>query len=197
MFTFLINSILKDARKIVLDFSEIKKGEKLLDIGCGNGDQLFYFLKKDIECFGIDINKKAIKLADKKRKKHKFHNIFFQVAEASFLPFEDDFFDCCIISLLLHENKREKIDKIVFEAKRVTKKTGCLIFIDFTSPLPGNFISFLIQKIEFFVGRENYKNFKDYLREGGIESVIRRNDLREAERKKIKKGNITIIKAGK
>jgi ubiquinone/menaquinone biosynthesis C-methylase UbiE len=194
---FILNTILKDVRINTLKISGITKTEKILDICCGDGDQLFYFAQEGINCVGIDINEKAIKSAEKKRKKYKFHNIFFQVADAEKLPFENDLFDCVLISLGLHENNKEKIDKIVSEAKRVTKQDGCLIFVDFTSPLPKNFVSFLIKTIEYFVGKENLENFNNYLKRGGLNSILRRNNLRQGKRIVLKSGNITIIKAGK
>jgi ubiquinone/menaquinone biosynthesis C-methylase UbiE len=41
---------LKDVREFVVNFSEIRSGEKVLDVGCGTGDQAIYFAKKRSSC---------------------------------------------------------------------------------------------------------------------------------------------------
>ena len=45
-----------------------KKG-KILDIGCGNGRDSFFFNKKGYDVTGIDISQKAIQKNSKKKKK--------------------------------------------------------------------------------------------------------------------------------
>ncbi len=197
LFMSLLDLILKDIRKKVFEISHLKQGGKVLDICCGSGNQLFYFAKGGIKCFGIDKNEKAIQSAEKRRKKNNFHNVFFQVSDATKVPFGNSFFDCAIISLGLHENNTKTIDKIIFEAKRVLKNEGCLILVDFTSPLPRNFNSFIIKKIEWLVGKENFKNFNNYLKNGGLKSILENHSLREGQKLTFKGKAITLIKAGK
>lgn len=37
-------------------FTKIKKTDKLLDLGCGNGRDTYYFLSNDVDACGIDLN---------------------------------------------------------------------------------------------------------------------------------------------
>ena len=37
-------------------FTRIKKTDKLLDLGCGNGRDTYYFLSNGIDAYGIDLN---------------------------------------------------------------------------------------------------------------------------------------------
>jgi ubiquinone/menaquinone biosynthesis C-methylase UbiE len=67
--------------------------------------------------------------------------------------------------LFLHEIRKEKRDKVISEMKRTVKKNGILIFVDFNYPMPESFISFLIRTLEFLGGKNNFENFKSYLRE--------------------------------
>ena len=45
-----------------------KKNSCLLDVGCGNGRDTFFFIKNGIKCKGIDISKTAIKNNSKRLK---------------------------------------------------------------------------------------------------------------------------------
>ncbi|MFQ5405841.1 MAG: methyltransferase domain-containing protein [Candidatus Micrarchaeia archaeon] len=92
---------------------------KLLDLGCGSGSKTHLLLKKG-EVFGIDISENAIKTA----KKH-FADAHFQVADASKLPFEDNFFDeVHAYDVLEHV---EDLNKVLSEINRVIKKDGQLV----------------------------------------------------------------------
>lgn len=55
-----------------LVLKNIKKKPLLLDIGCGNGRDTFFFIKNNFKCIAVDISKKAICENNKKLK-----NIFF------------------------------------------------------------------------------------------------------------------------
>jgi len=94
------------------------------------------------------------------------------------LPFLDPVFDVALISLVLHEIENEKRNKIISEMKRVVKKDGRLIFIDFNVPLLKTISAFFVKIIERFAGKEHYLNFQSYLKEGGLPSLLERNNLK-------------------
>jgi ubiquinone/menaquinone biosynthesis C-methylase UbiE len=168
---------LKDVREFVLNFSEIKPRERVLDIGCGTGDQAIYFAKKGAVVTGIDINQEMISCALKKKEKEGL-NVYFQGGDARNLPFLDPVFDVAVISLVLHEIESKDRDKVISEMKRVVKKGGRLVFVDFNCPLSKSMTSFLVRMIEFFAGRNHYRKFKTYQKEGGILKILERNKLR-------------------
>jgi len=186
----LIDPFLKDVREFVLNFSEIKPGEKVLDIGCGTGDQAVYFAKKEAIVAGIDINPKMIGRALMRKKKEGLE-VYFQGGDATNLPFLEPVFDVAVISLVLHEIENKDRDKVISEMKRVVKKCGRLIFIDFNCPLPKSMASFFVNLIEFFVGKKHWQNFKSYLKEGGILKILERNKLK-AERVEYLKGGLLV-----
>jgi demethylmenaquinone methyltransferase/2-methoxy-6-polyprenyl-1,4-benzoquinol methylase len=171
----LIDPFLKDVREFVVNFSEIRSGEKVLDVGCGTGDQAIYFAKKGAVVTGIDIDQEMISCALKKKRGF---NIHFQGGDATNLPFLDPVFDVAVISLVLHEIENKDRDKVISEMKRVVKKGGRLIFVDFNCPLPNSMISFYVKLVEFFAGKNHWQNFKSYLKEGGILKILEKNKLR-------------------
>jgi len=60
LFSELLNLILREYRKEIFQVISPKEGDKILDIGCGDGNQLFYIKKKlkRVFLFGIDLKKK-------------------------------------------------------------------------------------------------------------------------------------------
>jgi ubiquinone/menaquinone biosynthesis C-methylase UbiE len=186
----LIDPFLKDVREFVVNFSEIKPGEKVLDIGCGTGDQSIYFAKKEAIVAGIDINPKMIGRALMRKKKEGLE-VYFQGGDATNLPFLEPVFDVAVISLVLHEIESKERNKVISEMKRVVKKGGRLIFIDFNYPLQKSMASFFVNLIDFFVGKKHWQNFKSYLKEGGILKILERNKLRP-EKVEYLKGRLLV-----
>jgi len=198
-YSTLIDPLLHDVRIYTSRFSGMKNGDKVLDICCGTGDQAFHYAKMGIEATGVDLNPEMIKVAERRKEKCSFNNISFQLADAKELPFEDASFDYASISFGLHETGRDSREKIISEMRRVVRKEGFLIFIDFRVPLPKNIYSYIVRAIEYFAGRDHYKYFKDYLLQGGLPILLRKNKLKEGKRgyiqESILKDIVTIIKA--
>ena len=100
-------------------------GEKVLDLGCGNGRYFGYFKKKDVNYFGTDNSEKLIEIA-----KSRYPGIDFQVTDGLGLPFSDNFFDKIFsIAVLHHIPSKELRIQFLREAKRVLKPGGSLILI--------------------------------------------------------------------
>jgi hypothetical protein len=79
--------------------------------------------------------------------------------------------------------------------KRVVKKQGVLMFIDFQVPLPKNSIAYLIKTVEFIAGRDNHRCFRDYLAQGGLKQILNENELVLQKEALLKSGNLQVIKA--
>lgn len=94
--------------EVIEFFKEIKKNEKILDLGCGSGRNL---VKNKGIIYALDFSDKMLKYAEEKAKKDKIKTEFF-VSAADKLPFEDNFFDSAICIAVLHcvdsERKREE-----------------------------------------------------------------------------------------
>ena len=100
-----------------------KEGEKILDLGCGNGRLLELFKDKNIEYVGIDNSEKLIAIAKKLHPDAKF-----QVADALGLPFPSGYFDKIYsIAVLHHIPSKELRLQFLKEAERVLKPGGFLI----------------------------------------------------------------------
>lgn len=190
----IIDPVLKEVRTCVAGHSGVKEGDRVLDVCCGTGDQVFHYEQMGAVATGVDQNPNMIEVAERNRKRRGFKHSTFRIAGATELPFPDDYFDCASLSLGLHEMEREERNRAISEMKRVVKKEGVLLFIDFRVPMPNNLIAFVIRAVEFIAGRENYKRFKDYLTQGGLKGILKENQLIPQEEALALSGNIQILK---
>ena len=194
-YSTVIDLILQDLRIFISEFSGIKAGDTILDVCCGTGEQVFYYVKKGAIATGIDLDPNMLRLAERNKKKSGIKDASFQIADASNLPFQDNIFDFASISLALHPIKQTSRDRVISEMKRVVKKKGTLIFADFQVPLPQNVFRYLAKIIEFIAGGEHYRNFKDFIRQGGLNELLMRNQLQIEKMGCLKAGLIAIIES--
>ena len=193
-YSTLVDPLFKDVRICVVELSGVKAGDRVLDVGCGTGDQVFHYEQKGAIATGVDQNPNMIELAERNRKRRGFNHGTFRLASATELPFPDGYFDCASISLALHEMERDERNRAVSEMKRVVKKKGTLIFIDFQVPLPKNSIGYLIKAMEFIAGRDNQRCFRDYLAQGGLNGLLKEHQLTRQKEALLKSGNLQVIK---
>lgn len=103
-----------------------KKGEKMLDVGCGQGVLSRELAKLGVQVVGIDSSKKLIDIA-KKRSGERF-NIHYRVADAGKLEgIHDGTFDA-VVSVLAIQNM-EDLDSVSRECARVLKSSGRLVWV--------------------------------------------------------------------
>ena len=189
----IIDPIFKDVRVCVVELAGIKAGDRVLDVCCGTGDQAFHYEQKGAIATGIDQNPDMIELAERNRQRQGF-KATLRVANAAELPFPDGYFDCASISLALHEMERDQRNKVLSEMKRVVKKKGTLVFVDFQVPLPRNTTGYIIRTVEFIAGRDNHTCFRDYLAQGGLRQILKQNQLTGQEKAILLSGNLQATK---
>lgn len=93
---------------------------KVLDVGCGRGDQLKIFEKLNFDTYGIDLEKSNY--LDLKN----FKQVDF--AKEKF-PFEDNFFDIVFTKSVIEHLYLEGIENFMLEIKRILKPDGFFIIL--------------------------------------------------------------------
>jgi tRNA (uracil-5-)-methyltransferase TRM9 len=98
-------------------------GDKILDLGCGNGRYYLFVKDRGVDYFGIDSSERLIQIAKENYPKGKF-----QVGNALNLPFPNNFFDKVYsIAVLHHIPSKELRFKALNDIKQVLKPGGLLI----------------------------------------------------------------------
>jgi ubiquinone/menaquinone biosynthesis C-methylase UbiE len=105
----------------LLKICTVVDGDKVLDVGCGNGSLIHEIsCKAKIHAYGIDLSPNMIKECQ-----NKYKDILFRVSSGEKLDFDDNTFDTLTICCVLHH--LHKADNFVKEAKRVLKQKGFLV----------------------------------------------------------------------
>ena len=118
----------------IIEKAEIQSGWKVLDVGSGTGYLTIPAAQKVaphgcVECIDEVLELQNV-IRTKAQKLNLENNINLQLADASELPFPDNYFDAVISSYLLHEIP-ESSPKLLAEAYRVLKKGGKFVVADF------------------------------------------------------------------
>ncbi|MFA6215583.1 MAG: class I SAM-dependent methyltransferase [Patescibacteria group bacterium] len=112
---------LKDFKKYV------QPGDKVLDLGCGNGKLRLLFKDLSLDYFGVDSSSELLSVAEK-RLDFKLNSQKFIQADVFKLPFSDNYFDVVfLVAVLHHLPGRELRLKTLAEIKRVLKPGGILV----------------------------------------------------------------------
>ncbi|MBI5732330.1 MAG: class I SAM-dependent methyltransferase [Candidatus Magasanikbacteria bacterium] len=104
--------------------SGIKKGSKILDIGCGNGVLYDFLSRKSIKYVGLDSSGKLLSIAEKRIKKIG-GSYKLVLGNITSLPFKDKKFDWVLALAVLHHIPSSALQKkAVEEMHRVLKPQG-------------------------------------------------------------------------
>jgi len=184
--TFIANPAIRTLLKNV-------KGKRLLDIGCGFGEDLKYFSNKGAKVVGVELNKKLIKIA---KQDPELEKVVILQGSIYHLNLKEKF-DICLANLVLDQvqNLREAFSNV----NRALKKNGEFIFSvahplncatrnyskelsDYFTPRKSFFYPKSIGKVPFY-----YRNFDEYSKiidDSGflIKRILEPKPLKEAKK---------------
>jgi len=118
-------------RDKVVEFTNARKGSKILDVCAGTGKQTFAFAKRGHEVVGIDLSEAMLRVA---RQKNEYENARFAAADATKVPIEDNHFDVSCVSFALHDMPLTIRAKVLKEMVRVTRSRGKVLIVDYGLP---------------------------------------------------------------
>lgn len=139
----------------IVNMTDLKKGDAVLDCATGTGDLALLFKKKvgaEGEVIGTDFCQEMLDEAPAKAKKQNL-DVKFQWADVTDLKFEDNRFNACSISFgIRNVNDRPKA---FTEMARVTKSGGHVMILEFgqvKTPIIKQFYNLYSEKILPFIG---------------------------------------------
>jgi SAM-dependent methyltransferase len=155
------------------------KGEKILDIGCGNGRNLRHAAKLGHDSYGIEISEEAV---NQLQEDFNEEGLSAKVKKGSFydLPYEDGEFGCVMSINTFQFNDWKGAEKSFQEASRVLKNNGLfLLSIRSTSrDLPENRKDIPDKGITIMLGQGEKEGIKfHYFSEDEIRELADKNSL--------------------
>jgi len=140
-------------------------GKLLLDVGCGSGQDAFYYAKKGAKVSGVDISAEEIKIAKTNLKKTDYE-INFQKGDMNELPYESNTFD--VVTSWYALQASNDVTHALTEMIRVAKP-GSLVAILTKHPFR--------QLVESFVNNKNGNYLSMGAQDGKVTSKIFNGDI--------------------
>ena len=172
-----MNELLKYKKKIILDLC------------CGTGNQIKLLSKhgfRNLYC--LDISDSMLEIAKRSDSSIKIYN-----EDATKTSFDDAWFDVVIISFAIHEKDRNTQQALINEAHRIIKKDGFMLVVDYVfDNKTTKYGRILISMIERIAGSEHYRNFKNYIQNKGLLSLIKKDKFKLTKCNRMSSGAVTI-----
>lgn len=112
-----------------------KTPKKILDVACGPGPQAYQLAKVGHSVIGIDLSPDMLAHA----KRDSELDLQYIEQDATATKFSDSEFDISTVSFALHDMPENIAIDVLKEMKRVTKKNGQIIIVDYNEP--SNFVA--------------------------------------------------------
>lgn len=153
-------------------------GMSILDVGCGTGAHLELYQRYKCDLYGLDVSPSMLEIA----RKRLGDTARLDLGNAVQMPYESNKFDLIISMLSLHEMPPETRSTAIKEMIRVIKQDGHILLIDFNpgpiQPLQGWVSKVIIFFSELAAGREHFKNYRNFIKHGGLSNLIAGHHLK-------------------
>ncbi|MEZ5001229.1 MAG: class I SAM-dependent methyltransferase [Bacteroidales bacterium] len=169
----------------------VNSGERVLDVACGMGTLAILIGAKAGNVTGVDIDPASIRSARLLALESGVGNVSFMEADAIALDvIRDNEFDVSVISMALHQFSPETGVRVLESMKRVS---GRIIIVDYAYPVKNGPYKALTWIIEWIAGGDHYRNFKKYMKQGGLLPLVDQAGLKAVKTVVKGMGTLTIL----
>ncbi|MHB8854702.1 MAG: class I SAM-dependent methyltransferase [Ignavibacteriaceae bacterium] len=154
----------------------IHDGSSVIDVGCGTGRLCFQLADKCFKVTGVDLSSKNISVANNILSGQNFSNVNFIHTDASALTKQlEGKFDYSIITYAIHEMPPEERVAVINQLKLLSDK---IIIGEYAVQKKSKMWNIVNELVEFSAGKDHYKNYKLFLRSGGVNSLVKQCGLK-------------------
>ena len=115
--------------------------------------------------------------------------------DAAKTNFEDAVFDVVLLSFAVHEKDRETQESMLEEAYRLLKEDAFILIVDFVFDDKTKKMGSLgIRLIEKMAGGEHYSNFKKYIQNNGLASLMKEDKFKFIKDHRMAFNGVTVSK---
>ena len=187
----LLYVFIQPLRKAVLNELLEYKDKAILDLCCGTGNQLKLLAKhgfSNLHC--LDLSEDMLRVAKKGDYPLKIYH-----QDATETGLDDAAFDVVMLSFAVHEKDRETQERMLDEAHRLLKKDGIILVVDFIfDDKTQNLGRWGIRSIEKMAGGEHYANFKKYIQNNGLASLMKEDKFKFVKSHRMAFNGVTVSK---
>jgi ubiquinone/menaquinone biosynthesis C-methylase UbiE len=189
----IFDSINKGLRLVGIMMFRPSNGMNILDIGCGTGSHLELYQRYKCHLYGVDSSPAMLAIA----RKRLGETAQLDLCDAKEMPYDDQKFDLIISMLSLHEMSQETQSGVFREMKRLLKKKGRILLIDF-KPGPLEFYQGWVSKTiivisELAAGRKHFKNYRHFMSTGGLTALVDQQNLQVDNQKILAGGTFAVM----
>ena len=164
--------------------ARLKEGDKVLDLGCGAGIDVFLAAKQVGDkgsVIGVDMTAQMIEKAKYNALEGGYSNVEFRLGEIENLPVDDNSIDVIISNCVINLSPEKK--KVINESYRVLKSGGRLAISDIVSKIkfPEHIKNNIALYTACVAGASTIEEWKEYLEESGFKDIriTPKNNLRQ------------------
>ncbi len=152
----------------------IDLGSSIIDVGCGTGRFSFAVSGKCKSVLGIDLSKRNIDQSQLNLSKQPNEKVNFEHTSLNGLMSKKRHFDYALITFVIHEIAENERIELLYQLSAIA---DTIIIGDYLVPRPDNFKGFFSRAIEFAAGKDHYRNFRNYVANGGIPYLVDKSGL--------------------
>ncbi len=156
----------------------IKENSTLIDVGCATGRFSFLMSQKCKSVLGIDLSIRNIEIARRNLREKPCENISFEHKSLHEQYKDNQQFDFATITFVIHEVNENERAEILYEISQIAE---FVIVADYVAPRPQGFSGFVSFFIEFLAGKTHFRNYINFVKNGGIPELAKKTGLQLIE----------------